>query len=84
MTTETIYFGTDEIRFSAGKFRTSRRYLRAVSSGATTVVAKGRTIAATLNSSGQLSWRYDVHGVALEYTGAGAITFTASVQAVKV
>lgn len=83
MTIETIYMGADEIRMSAGKFRTTRRYIRAVAASPLTVVPKGKTIDSTLNGSGQLSWRYSVNGVVLEYTGAGALTFNATVQGVK-
>jgi hypothetical protein len=77
---ETLYVGADEIRLSAGKFRTSRRYIRGVPSGLFAIV-KGRSIAVTavvVGSSILPRYRYSVDGVVIE--PAGSQSFDAAVQ----
>ena len=82
---ETAYFGTDEIRLSVGKFRTSRRYIRSATSSPVFAVAKGRTLDVVYNSAYALGcWRYSVNGYVMNYTQAGtSSTFAASVATVK-
>ena len=41
---ETVYFGTDEIRMSGGKFRTTRRYARAVASSPLLHIPREQTV----------------------------------------
>jgi hypothetical protein len=72
---ETIYLGTDEIRLSAGKFRTTRRYIR--SGGAVTFyIPKGRTLNVVLDGNIP-KWRYAVGSYAVDGWGLGG--FNASV-----
>jgi hypothetical protein len=81
--TERLYFGPTEIRLSAGKFRTSRRYIRGVPSGLFAIV-KGRSIAVTavvVGSSLLPRYRYSVDGAVVE--PAGSQSFDATVQDVN-
>lgn len=85
---ETIYFGTDEIRMSAGKFRTTRRYVRAASSSPLFAVPQGRTLNLSYHSAGALDqWRYSVNGFVAAYKLSTSVqptdTFTATVEEVK-
>ena len=78
---ETLYLGTDEIRASAGKFRTTRRYIRGVAASPTFYVAKGPTISmSTGGAGGTPIYRYSVGGYIV--APAGSISFTATVQGV--
>lgn len=81
---ETVYFGTDELRMSAGKFRTTRRYIRAVSSGQLFVVPKGRTIDVLYSTTAGLeAYRYSVDGYVKNYARAStSSSFTATAQKV--
>lgn len=72
---EAIYFSTSEIRMSAGKFRTSRRYIRAKSPGLF-AIAKQRTIDVVWDGAGGLFWRYSVNGYVRE-AGIGSSSFNA-------
>lgn len=81
---ETIYLGPDEFRASAGKFRTTNRYLRADAGGTLTVVPQGKTMDVFASGKGSLTWRYSVNGYILEHTEAGASSFTATVEPVKI
>tara|TARA_R110000868_G_scaffold387377_1_gene655934 strand:- start:518 stop:766 length:249 start_codon:yes stop_codon:yes gene_type:complete len=78
---ETLYLGTDEIRASAGKFRTTNRYIRSVAATQTFYVAKGATVSMSLGGPGGTPlYRYSVGGYIV--APAGTISFTATVQGV--
>lgn len=85
---ETFYAGTDEIRMSAGKFRTSRQYLRLASSSALFVMAQTRTLNLSYHSAGALDqWRYSVDGYVKAYKLASSAqptdTYNATAADVK-
>lgn len=79
---ETLYLGTDEIRASSGKFRTTRRYIRGVPTGQTFYVPQGPTLAMSATGPGGTpQYRYSVGGYIV--APSGSISFTATVQGVK-
>lgn len=71
---ETFYAGTDEIRASAGKFRTTRRYIR---NGAaiTFYIPQGKTMNVGF-ASGVPNYRYSVGGYVIDPQGVGGFTAT--------
>lgn len=71
---ETFYAGTDEIRASAGKFRTTRRYIRNTSS-VTFYIPKGRTLSVTLDQNVP-KWRYAVGGYVVDGWDLGGFNAT--------
>lgn len=83
---EAIYFGTDELRMAAGKFRTSRRYIRAGTTSPVFAIAKGRTMDLIYSStSGLEAYRYSVDGYVQSYARAStSSSFNATVQKVKI
>lgn len=83
---ETIYFGTDELRMAAGKFRTSRRYIRAGTTSPVFAIAKGRTMDLIYSSTAGLeAYRYSSDGYVQAYARAStSSSFNATVQKVKI
>jgi hypothetical protein len=83
---ETIYFGTDEIRMSAGKFRTTRRYIRAATTSPVFAIAQSKTLDVVYGSSFALArFRYSVNGYVINYTtDATSSSFAATVEEVKI
>jgi len=71
---ETIYLGTDEIRASAGKFRTSRRYIRNGAS-ITFYIAQGKTINVGF-ALGVPTYRYSVAGYVIDPRSTGGFDAT--------
>lgn len=84
--TETIFFSPSELRMASGKFRTSRRYIRAGTTSPVFAIAKGRTIDLIYSSTAGLeAYRYSVDGYVKAYTRAStASSFNATVQKVKI
>lgn len=79
---ETIYMGPDEIRASAGKFRTTRRYIRA-GSNVSFYVPKGQTMVMDLGGPGGTPrFRYSVGGYIVDVYGA--LSFTADATGARV
>lgn len=85
---ETLYFGTDELRMSAGKFRTTRRYIRAATSAPLFAMAQTRTIDLVYSASaGLAAYRYSVNGYVQYYAhsgGSGSSSYAATVEEVKI
>ena len=79
---ETIYLGTDEIRLSAGKFRTTRRYLRASSATGAFAMVRGRSLEFAIQGGGAVLYRYSVAGYVVEPV-ASATGFDADAETVK-
>lgn len=76
---ETIYLGTDEIRVADGKFRSSRRYIRA-SATSTLPVAQSKTLDVTVSGSSQVWFRYAVGSYIVQGGSASTgSTFAATV-----
>lgn len=83
---ETLYFGTDELRMSAGKFRTTRRYIRAATTAPLFAVAQTRTMDIVYSASAGLgAWRYSVNGYVQYYAhSSGSSSYAATVREVKI
>ena len=71
---ETLYLGTDEIRASAGKFRTTRRYIRNGAS-ITFYIAQGQTINVGF-ALGVPNYRYSVGGYVVDPQSVGGFDAT--------